>query len=90
MPHVDALMLEFNPEQLLMQDSITRAADAQVGILIKKGFGSGHLLQRHSLQALADFLFQYPITALISGTINPDHLRANCAAVCRASHAAAV
>lgn len=90
LPYVDALMLELNPEHRKMT-SVIKQADAQnVGILIKKGFGSGHLLAQYSLQNLADFLFQHPITALISGTINPDHLRANCAAVSRASHAASL
>lgn len=87
LPYVDALMIELNPEQREMEEIITLAAKQHVSLLIKKGFGSGHLLKQYSLTALAEFLFQYPITALISGTINPEHLRANCAAIQQACHA---
>lgn len=81
LPYVDSLMLELNPAQTEMQSIIAEAAAKNVGIVIKKGFGSGHLLKQYSLNDLAAFLFNHPITALISGTINPEHLRANCAAV---------
>lgn len=86
LPYVDALMIELNPEQRQMENIIALAAHNQVSTLIKKGFGSGHLLKQYSLEALANYLFQFPITALINGTINPEHLHANCAAIYHACH----
>lgn len=87
LPYVDALMIELNPEQRQMEAIVPLAAEQNVSLLIKKGFGSGHLLKHYSLNALAEYLFQYPVTALISGTLNPEHLRANCAAIQHAYHA---
>lgn len=78
LPYVDALMLTLNPEHTDDIPAIAEAAQQGVGVVIKKGFGSGHLLEKFSPTELSRFLFQHPITSVVIGTLNPTHLGENC------------
>lgn len=84
---MDCAMVAYNPAYRDEEAVIDHAAAHKKGILIKKGLMSGHIDQLGSangdpVRAAMDFIFAHPgVTALITGTINPDHLRANAAAV---------
>lgn len=71
---LDIVMLTINPEH---QDETPAALTAKTmkrGILVKKAMGSGHLPAEHALPMVA----QTPgVSAIITGTLNPAHLRAN-------------
>lgn len=55
------------------------AAEENKGVLIKKGLQSGHAA---SVEESMAFIFGQPgVSSLIVGTINPDHLRQNVAAL---------
>ncbi len=50
------------------------------GVLVKKGLASGHLAE-HGVEAAMRHVFSLPgVSAMIVGTIDPDHLRQNVAA----------
>ncbi len=58
------------------------------GYIIKKGFASGHfhgdqsaaLSEEDRVKSALSFIFQNPgVTALVIGTINPEHLKSNVA-----------
>lgn len=84
LPHLDYLMLTLNPEYPTDIPAIEAAHQQQKGIIIKKAFGSGHLTQTHTITELAQYAFSQPITAIITGTLNPAHLTQNCEAVAKA------
>jgi aryl-alcohol dehydrogenase-like predicted oxidoreductase len=61
------------------------AARAGKGVLIKKGLRSGHIKGPEGVLQAMRYIFSQPgVSSLIVGTINPDHLRANCAALAQA------
>ncbi len=69
--------LEYNDELAVLQ----QAEKENKGILIKKGFLSGHL-QQYSAEQAIQFIFKQPaVSSLIAGTINPQHLKQNIQAV---------
>jgi aryl-alcohol dehydrogenase-like predicted oxidoreductase len=90
----DVLMLTYNPTEAGDGEAIDEASARNVGVLIKKGFASGHLDRiataihddagdpvEHAMR----FIFQRPgVSSVITGTLNPDHLRQNVAATERA------
>ena len=84
---MDCAMVAYNPAYRDEEPVIDYAAAHGKGILIKKGLMSGHIDQlggdgNDPVATAMDFIFARPgVTALITGTINPDHLRANAAAV---------
>lgn len=56
------------------------AAEAQKGVLIKKGLQSGHVSGPDGVRQALEFIFSQPgVSGLIVGTINPEHLRGNVA-----------
>ncbi len=75
----DVAMVTYHPQHMLERPVIEYAHKHQKGIFIKKAFASGHLLTRkESLQ----FILREPgVTSIILGTINPQHLRENVAAM---------
>jgi aryl-alcohol dehydrogenase-like predicted oxidoreductase len=77
--HCDVVMVTHNLSHTTEQRVIDAAHDAEVGVLIKKGLESGHAADRkHAIR----FVLATPgVTAMIVGTTDPDHLRANAAAV---------
>ncbi len=62
---------------------VLEAAAAQnKGVLIKKALQSGHFAAQASLEESMRFVFsQQGVASIIAGTINPEHLRGNVAAV---------
>jgi len=84
----DLIMAMYHPWHLDELPALDHAATLGKSVVIKKAFASGHFGEldegvdpvRHSLE----FIFQHPaVASVIVGTINPDHLRSNCAAVPR-------
>lgn len=84
LPYCDALMLTLNPTYPDNIPVIQLAAKQKKAVIVKKGFGSGHLVQQYGIPELCNYLFKEPITAVVLGTINPEHLRSNCRAIARA------
>lgn len=85
--HTDAVMLTLNQHDATMLSAIQLAHKKNVGIIIKKGFASGHFQKGETSEQPATaienalrFIFQFPgITTVVVGTINPDHLESNIA-----------
>ena len=80
----DIAMIAYNLEHREELPVIDYAQAHQKGILIKKALASGHLNQqfKNPVQASFDLIFGHPgVSGAIIGTINPDHLRTNVAAV---------
>lgn len=84
-PYVDALMLTLNPHYTNDIPAIQATHQAGKAVIIKKAFGSGHLTQQYSIPELADYAFTQPITAITTGTLNPQHLIENCHAIASAT-----
>ena len=71
---LDIVMLTINPEHRDEIPAAQQALDANTGVLVKKAMGSGHLSASESLSMVS----QVPgVSAIITGTLNPAHLRAN-------------
>lgn len=78
----DAAMITYHPEYQTEKPVIEYAAQLQKGILIKKALASGHLHLDISLAERFQFILQPPaVSSVIIGTINPEHLKQNVAAV---------
>jgi aryl-alcohol dehydrogenase-like predicted oxidoreductase len=74
----DAVMVTLNADDQSQLPVIEAAAAANKGVLIKKAFDSGHLADPATLTDIA----QTPgVHSIVVGTLNPDHLAANCRAV---------
>ncbi len=74
LPWADVIMVTYNLEDQSHEDVITSAAKVEVGVLVKKGFGSGHLNPVDSIQ----FVLANPgVSSLIIGSLNLDHLKSN-------------
>lgn len=71
----DVVMVTHNPTHTIEQRVIDAAQDADVGVLIKKGLESGHAAD--PARAIRFVLATPGVTAMIVGTTNPEHLRAN-------------
>lgn len=84
---MDIVMITHNPVYQQEQAVIETACQQNKAVLIKKAFASGHLEQlgENPIQHSMDFIFSSPDTAanlsVILGTINPQHLRENAAAI---------
>lgn len=71
----DVVMVTYNPAHQEELPVLTAAADANKGVLIKKGLQSGHAVD---VEASLRFIFSQPgIGSVIVGTINLDHLADN-------------
>lgn len=89
----DVLMLALNPRDTEMLPVVREAHEAGVGVLIKKGLLSGHLGDvvgtRQSdasdpVEACLGYLLTEPgVSSVVTGTINPEHLRHNAEAATR-------
>lgn len=82
----DAIMMTYNIEYQEEASLIQQAKARNIATIIKKGFGSGHLLQKYHLDDLNQFLFKKPIHSVLIGTINPTHLVENCQSIIKAIH----
>lgn len=81
---LDVVMASYGPGNTAEEAVLGRAAKTGQGVLLKKVLNSGHL-GNATVQEAMDFAFAHPgTTAVVAGTINPDHLRENAAAVRRA------
>lgn len=82
---MDIAMITHNPVYQEEQSVIDTAAELGKGIFVKKAFASGHLEQlgNDPVQRTMDVIFANRQVALsvILGTINPQHLRDNIAAI---------
>ena len=74
----DVVMATLNPDYLEEQGAIAAAGEAGVGVMVKKALASGHL----GAQALSFVAAQAGVSTIVIGTLNTEHLRANCAAAC--------
>lgn len=75
---LDIVMLTLNPEQLEESTAALHACTLGRGVLVKKAMGSGYLPAATALPTVAEIA---GVTAIISGTLNPHHLRANAIAL---------
>lgn len=78
----DVVMVTLNRSDRSQVPVVEAAARAGVGVLVKKPLASGHEVDAES--ALAEVVRQPGVTSAIVGTIDPEHLAANCTAVARA------
>jgi aryl-alcohol dehydrogenase-like predicted oxidoreductase len=79
----DVLMLEYHLEDQSMEDVIRAAADRGVGVLIKKGLGSGHL----DAEAAIGFLLQDSpvcdaIGSIVIGSLSQERMATNIRTAC--------
>lgn len=79
---LDIVMLTLNPEHSDEGPAAARAHELSRGVLVKKAMGSGHLPAKQALPWVAA---QPGITSIISGTLNPEHLRQNVLALSQES-----
>lgn len=80
----DVVMLTLNPASTTDLPALRLAGERSVGVLVKKPLDSGHaaLGADNRVEDAFRFIFAEPAaTAAVVGTINPDHLAANVAAV---------
>lgn len=82
----DVLMCVVHAGDKSQAPLVAEAADAGIGVLVKKPMASGALPDP---AALAAIVRQPGVGAVVTGTLRRDHLAANAAAVLRAAEAAA-
>jgi len=70
----DVLMIPLNLEDQDHLAVLNEAAEADVGVLVKKGLGAGRLDTRAAIRFVLD---QPAVTSLVVGGLNLHHLRAN-------------
>ena len=73
----DVLMATLNTDYLEEREAIAEAGASGVGVLVKKALASGHA-GPGGLAFVAD---QPGVSSIVTGTISPEHLAANCRAV---------
>ena len=83
--HTDVVMATCNPVDTHDLPVIARAAELNRGVLVKKGLMSGHAdtaAGGGGIEAAMQYVFGTPgVSSMITGTINPQHLRDNVAIV---------
>lgn len=75
----DVIMVAYSAADTSHAEILELAAARQKGVLVKKALDSGHVTD--PLASLRFVLGHHAVSSAIVGTINPDHLRANAAAV---------
>jgi len=76
----DVVMLEYNYQEQRMEEAIRRAADRGVGVLVKKGLGSGHLDAARALEfLLRDAPVKNAIGSIIIGSRSLERMTRNVA-----------
>ncbi|MCG8458536.1 MAG: aldo/keto reductase [Holophagales bacterium] len=78
----DLAMIAWNLDDDSPADVLAEARERGRGVLIKKALASGHRAEPD--RALGMLFRRFDPTAVVLGTIDPEHLRANAAAVARA------
>lgn len=79
LPHVDILMVTYNPGYREEKPLIEAAAAAGRGVLVKKALASGHAGEPAA--ALAEAAALPGVSAIVVGTLSADNLRRNAMAV---------
>jgi len=77
---LDCIMVEYNINNKSQLPVIEKAYKLNKGILIKKGFSSGNIINNNINNNIKFILDTKGITSLVIGTINPRHLKDNCLA----------
>ena len=79
----DAIMVEYHAANRTMEDVIRAAGDRGIGVLVKKGLGSGHLDPQTALEFL---LRQSPVCEFISsiviGSLSLERMSSNVGMAC--------
>lgn len=79
--NTDVVMASCNPVDVYDEPVIARANELNKGVLVKKGLQSGHADKSAGgggIEAAFDYVFKHKgISSMITGTINPEHLRDN-------------
>lgn len=79
---MDVVMATYTADYTAEKPVLDKALETGQGVLLKKVLGSGHNTDIHSAM---NFAFSHPaVSAVITGTINPKHLRENAEAIDRA------
>ncbi len=85
--HMDVVMATRNEQDHTDDAVLDRALELKKGVIIKKGLQSGHADRKAGGSGIAtaiEYVFSHPaVSSLITGTINPDHLRENAQQVAR-------
>ncbi len=81
---LDVVMVTLNPGDKSQLPVIEAARGAGKGVLIKKALDSGHIGAGGAGAALGEVAAVPGVASIVVGTLNPDHLRANVAAVANA------
>lgn len=81
----DVLMVEYHLHETSQAQVISQAAEAGVGVFVKKGLSSGTLPANEAIRFV---LSQQGVTSLIVGGLNLDHFRANWQTALDARHPA--
>lgn len=88
----DVVMVTYNPIHTEERAVIDAAHQHNKGVLIKKGFASGHIDTiggQDPIQAACDFIFACPgVSSIVAGTLSLEHLQHNaqCAVKASATH----
>ena len=88
----DVVMVTYNPVYTEEGQVIDKAYQHNKGVLIKKGFASGHIVsiaEEDPIQTACDFVFARPgVSAIVAGTLSLEHLQHNaqCAEKAYAAH----
>lgn len=75
----DVLMVEYNLEDRSHQSVIAEAAAAGVGVVVKKGLGSGRLPAEQSVRHVCGLP---GVSSMVIGSLSLEHLRQDIAAAC--------
>ena len=76
--HLDVAMVTLNIQDSKNLPVITRASEQEKGILIKKGFCSGHINNQSEIDESLSYIFeQNGVSSLVVGTINESHMQDN-------------
>jgi aryl-alcohol dehydrogenase-like predicted oxidoreductase len=70
----DAIMAEYHLDDRSQESAMVAAAEAGVGVIVKKGLASGRL---RAAQAIPFVLANPAVTCMVVGGLNLDHLRSN-------------
>lgn len=82
---LDVVMVTYNPAHTEEEPVLDAAAKTGTSVFLKKALGSGWIAAdsetENPVEATFRFVFSHPATTTaIVGTLNPNHLRQNCAA----------
>lgn len=71
----DVVMIEYHIDDASHKQVMTRAVEAGIGVVVKKGLASGHLPAEQSIR----FGLKNPcISSMVIGGLNIEHLHSNC------------